>query len=139
MVADDSMPVLTAATSKSSKTASIWAAITEGGSSKTSVTSSVFCAVIAVMTDMANTPLADMALMSAWMPAPPPESEPAMVSTCLRVVVMAVRVVRSGEMSEAYIYAATEACPASAKSDHTSWQGPTHVPYAADRKIAFFI
>jgi hypothetical protein len=40
---------------------------------------------MAVMTDMANTPLADMALMSAWMPAPPPESEPAMVSPCFNV------------------------------------------------------
>src|SRR5690349_6703784 len=63
--ADDNMPVFTAATSKSSKTASIWAAMTEGGSSNTSVTSSVFWAVIAVMTDIAYTPLADMALISA--------------------------------------------------------------------------
>jgi hypothetical protein len=54
-------------------------------------------------------------------------------------VVMAVRVVRSGEMSEAYIYAAAEACPASAKNEHTSWQGPPHFPYAADRRIAFFL
>jgi hypothetical protein len=46
------------------------------------VTSSVFCAVIAVITDIANTPLADIALMSAWIPAPPPESDPAMVRTC---------------------------------------------------------
>src|SRR6476646_5509071 len=65
MGVDDNMPVLTAAISKSSKTASIWAAITEGGTSKTAVTSSVFWAVMAVMTDIANTPLADMALMSA--------------------------------------------------------------------------
>ena len=40
-------------------------AMTATGSSNTSVTSSVFCAVIAVMTDMAKTPLADMDLMSA--------------------------------------------------------------------------
>src|SRR5690348_659192 len=49
------------------------------------------------------------------MPAPPPESEPAMVSTCLRVVVMAVSVARYTEKS-AYIYVATEVCPALEKS-----------------------
>ena len=37
----------------------------EVGSSNTSVTSSVFCAVTAVIADMAKTPLADMDLMSA--------------------------------------------------------------------------
>ena len=39
-----------------------------------------FCAVTAVMTDMPNTRKARKVLRSAWMPAPPPESEPAMVS-----------------------------------------------------------
>src|SRR5574341_2069301 len=62
---EDNMPVFTAATSKSSNTASICAAMIEVGSSKTSVTSSVFWAVIAVITDMANTPFADIALISA--------------------------------------------------------------------------
>jgi hypothetical protein len=41
----------------------------------------VFCAVNAVTTVALYTPSADMVLMSAWMPAPPPESEPAMEST----------------------------------------------------------
>src|SRR5574340_21822 len=107
MAAEDSMPVLTAATSKSSKTASSCDAMMAGGNSKTSVTSAVFWAVTAVMTDMANTPLADMALMSAWIPAPPPESEPAIVSPCFNVFDMndPLPVVCAGEQSQ--------------KSDHT--------------------
>ena len=44
-----------------------------------SVTSRVFCAVTAVMTDVPYTPYAAKVLRSAWMPAPPPESLPAMV------------------------------------------------------------
>jgi len=44
------------------------------------VTPVVFCAVRAVMALMAKTPLAAMVLMSAWMPAPPLESLPAMVN-----------------------------------------------------------
>ena len=50
------------------------------------VTPVVFCAVIDVITDMAYVPLADMAFRSAWIPAPPPESEPAMVRTCLSMI-----------------------------------------------------
>jgi hypothetical protein len=37
--------------------------------------------VIAVIADIPCTPQAANAFKSAWMPAPPPESEPAMVST----------------------------------------------------------
>src|SRR5205814_4032252 len=40
----------------------------------------VFCAVRAVMTEAPYTPNAANVLRSAWMPAPPEESEPAMVS-----------------------------------------------------------
>ena len=43
----------------------------------------VFCAVIAVMTDVPKTPKRWKVLRSAWIPAPPPESEPAMVSAIL--------------------------------------------------------
>jgi len=45
-------------------------------------TPTVFCAVTAVMTEEQYAPSAAHALMSAWMPAPAPESEPATVSTC---------------------------------------------------------
>src|SRR5688572_1134455 len=51
-----------------------------------------------------------MALMSAWIPAPPPESDPAIVNTCLSDRLISV----SGNQW-AYIYFATEVCPASAK------------------------
>ena len=40
----------------------------------------VFCAVIAVTTDAAYTPIADIVFISACMPAPPLESEPAIVN-----------------------------------------------------------
>src|SRR5205085_6655507 len=38
----------------------------------------VFCAVSAVMAVMPKQPSAEKVLRSAWMPAPPPESDPAM-------------------------------------------------------------
>ena len=44
------------------------------------VTPTEFCAVTAVSTDMPNTRNAENVLRSAWMPAPPPESDPAIVS-----------------------------------------------------------
>ncbi len=56
------------------------AAMKAGSTGTTPWTPSVFCAVSAVMAVAANPPIAVTALMSAWMPAPPPESEPAMVS-----------------------------------------------------------
>ena len=56
--------------------------MTETGRSWTAVTPFVFWAVIEVITDIPKTPLAAMAFRSAWMPAPPPESDPAIVSTC---------------------------------------------------------
>ena len=74
-----SIPVLTAPTGRSVATASICAATMSGGTSCTAVTSRVFWAVSAVITLMPKTPFASKALRSAWMPAPPPESEPAIV------------------------------------------------------------
>ena len=41
----------------------------------------MFCTVIAVMAVAANPPIIVTALMSAWMPAPPPESDPARIKT----------------------------------------------------------
>jgi hypothetical protein len=43
------------------------------------VTDAVFCAVSATSTDMPWTPDAANAFRSAWMPAPPPESDVAIV------------------------------------------------------------
>ena len=42
-------------------------------------TPTVFCAVIAVIAVVPCTPQRANAFRSAWMPAPPPESEPAIV------------------------------------------------------------
>lgn len=50
------------------------------------VTPFVFCAVLEVITDVPNMPLADIALKSAWIPAPPPESAPAIVNACFITV-----------------------------------------------------
>ena len=77
--ADESMPVLAARTSRSLTTASICARMRSVGSSRIWVTSTVFCAVIAVMAEVPCTPSAANVFRSAWMPAPPPESDPAMV------------------------------------------------------------
>ena len=75
------MPILTASTPMSSTTARTWATTASGGSGNTAVTAMVFCAVIAVIAVIPCTPQAANALRSAWIPAPPPESEPAMERT----------------------------------------------------------
>jgi hypothetical protein len=63
----------------SSKTASSWARTKAVGSSWTAVTAVVFCAVRATMTLEPWQPAAANAFRSAWMPAPPPESDVAIV------------------------------------------------------------
>ena len=65
----------------SSTTASICALTSRGFSAKTWVTPTVFCAVIAVIAVIPCTPHAENAFRSAWMPAPPPESDPAIDRT----------------------------------------------------------
>jgi hypothetical protein len=76
-----SIPILTASTPMSCATARTCARISSGETASTAVTPTVFCAVMAVTAVMPWTPQAANALRSAWMPAPPPESEPAMDST----------------------------------------------------------
>src|ERR1044071_8128052 len=49
------------------------------GRVSTEITSWVFCAVSATIADVPCTPQRANAFRSAWMPAPPPESEVAMV------------------------------------------------------------
>ncbi len=65
----------------SSTTARTCATIISGGTAWTAVTPTVFCAVIAVIAVIPCTPQAANAFRSAWIPAPPPESEPAIDST----------------------------------------------------------
>ena len=79
MAADASMPVFTAATGRSQSTASICRSTNSGSNTLTPRTAVVFWAVTAVRTLVPNTPRAAKVFRSAWMPAPPPESEPAMV------------------------------------------------------------
>jgi len=76
----ESIPVFAAAIVKSSATASICAATKAGSRLATALTPRVFCAVIAVMALVPKTANAAKVLRSAWIPAPPLESEPAMVS-----------------------------------------------------------
>ena len=76
-----SMPVFTASAPMSLSTTSICWAMKEGSMPITPCTPSVFCAVSAVMAVAAKPFIAVTALMSAWIPAPPPESDPATIST----------------------------------------------------------
>ena len=76
---EKSIPVFAASIPMSPATASSCARTNHGGTSWTAVTSRVFCAVRATIADMPWTPAAANAFRSAWIPAPPPESEPAIV------------------------------------------------------------
>src|SRR3954470_138902 len=74
---EKSIPVFAASIPMSPATASSCARTNHGGTSWMAVTSRVFCAVRATIADMPWTPAAANAFRSAWIPAPPPESEPA--------------------------------------------------------------
>ncbi len=76
-----SIPVLTASAPISSSTTSICWRMNSGAIGNTPKTPSVFCAVNAVIAVAAKASSIVTVLMSAWMPAPPPESEPAMIRT----------------------------------------------------------
>src|SRR5882672_4092789 len=76
-----SMPVLSASAPMSLSTTSICWAMKAGSTATTPCTPSVFGAVRAVIAVAAKAPMAVTALMSAWIPAPPPESEPATIRT----------------------------------------------------------
>src|SRR5262249_26457787 len=76
-----SMPVFRASAPMSSSTTSICCRMKSGAIGKTPNTPSVFCAVNAVTAVIAKPPSIVTVLMSAWIPAPPPESQPAIIST----------------------------------------------------------
>jgi hypothetical protein len=70
----------------SEATARTWATTISGGTLWTASTPTVLWAVIAVIAEVPCTPQRANALRSAWIPAPPPESEPAIViATGMRV------------------------------------------------------
>ena len=74
------MPILTASGRISVKTLSICSFKNSGDTSKIPWSPVVFWAVSAVIALMAYTPLAVMVFKSAWIPAPPLESLPAIVN-----------------------------------------------------------
>ena len=74
------IPTLTASTPMSPTTARTWASTISAGTISTACTPTVLCAVIAVIAVIPCTPQWANAFRSAWMPAPPPESEPAIDS-----------------------------------------------------------
>ena len=84
--AEETMPIFTASDRISVNTASSCSARNSGVASMMSVTPVVFWAVRAVMALMANTPFNVMVLMSAWIPAPPLESLPAIVNAVLIII-----------------------------------------------------
>ena len=81
MPLEASIPVLTAWTGMSVRIEYSCSRTASGGRSQKFCTPTEFCAVTAVTTLIPCTPRACMVLRSAWMPAPPQESDPAMVST----------------------------------------------------------
>jgi hypothetical protein len=76
-----SMPILTASGGKSLVKASSCCWTNSMGGTCTAVTPTEFCAVKQVTTLQQWNPKLDRASKSAWIPAPPPESDPAMVYT----------------------------------------------------------
>ena len=68
----ESIPVLTASAPMSVTMASIWASIISVGVSSTELTPRVFWAVMVVMAQVPNTPMAPKVLRSAWMPGAAP-------------------------------------------------------------------
>ncbi len=86
MGAVESIPILMASAPMSDSTASIWRATNSGATLSTPWTPSEFWAVNAVIAEVPKTRNAENVLRSAWMPAPPPESEPAMVSAVGTVI-----------------------------------------------------
>ncbi len=76
-----SIPIFTASTPMSSATARTWATMKSPGTGWMPVTATVFWAVSAAIAVIPCTPQRANALRSAWIPAPPPESDPAIDST----------------------------------------------------------
>ncbi len=81
VAASPSIPTFTASTPMSPTTARTWATIIAGETVSIASTPTVFWAVIAVIAVIPCTPQRANAFKSAWMPAPAPESEPAIDKT----------------------------------------------------------
>mmetsp|Transcript_3781 Transcript_3781/g.11360 ORF Transcript_3781/g.11360 Transcript_3781/m.11360 type:complete len:346 (+) Transcript_3781:1334-2371(+) len=75
------MPVFTASAPMSPTTASICSPTKPASTPLIELTPRVFWAVSAVIADIPKTPYEEQVFRSAWLPAPPPESDPEMHST----------------------------------------------------------
>ena len=75
------MPILIASGLISLHVNTIWFKISFGSIGTIDLTPGVFCDVIAVIAVIAYEPKAVIVLISAWIPAPPEESEPAIINT----------------------------------------------------------
>ena len=73
------MPIFTASAPMSSSTERIWPTTNSTGTGWTPVTPTVFSSTTATMADVPKQPQAEKVFRSAWMPAPPLGSLPAMV------------------------------------------------------------
>ena len=91
-----SIPIFTASTPMSVATWRTCSTMKSGGVAWTPLTPVVFCAVSAVIAVIPWTPQRANAFRSAWMPAPPPESEPAIERTAGMRRVMPLRVGGAG-------------------------------------------
>src|SRR5207244_292139 len=80
--AEPSIPDFTAAGGRSSASASSWRVTSATGTGSQLLTPTVFWAVTAVTTLVPNTPNWWNVFRSAWIPAPPPESDPAAGVAC---------------------------------------------------------
>lgn len=124
-----SMPTFTASMPMSAERASSCARSTPAGGTWTPCTPRVFCTVSAVIAAMPYPPFAAIDLRSAWIPAPPEGSLPAMLSTrgtpadrqC-RLNSSAAAAGSSGAQSAAT--AATPAAPASRRAAASSATTP---------------
>ena len=91
----------------------------------------VFCAVIAVIAVIPCTPQAANALRSAWMPAPPPESEPAIDSTRREVRAAASEVTTAGRLARSGV---TAHVPAARLAPHVARAAPAEASAASPRR-----
>ena len=133
--AEDTMPILTASGKISVNTASSCAERNAGVESKMSVTPVVFWAVRAVTAVMAYTPLADMVLISAWIPAPPLESLPAMDNAVLIGLLLSCFSITFIERRKVVPPICRLKVPATGRDDLPGFRGsPALLPYRAGRR-----
>ena len=94
------IPIFTASGRMSSITAEIWSYTASGGRGCTYFTPTVFCTVTAVTAEAPYTPRAEKVFRSAWIPAPPEGSEPAIVNADMYLFAAIARYLKDGACTE---------------------------------------